>query len=128
MISCFNNATYFPIIIGKKKTTNFCPSRRIRQGDPFSPYFFILAIEYLSMLIFGKTRHKEWNSYIFKNSGPTIPHLLFADDILLFSKANIKNITATNEILTNFSNLSGLQINPSKSKVWFSNNVNKNII
>lgn len=54
--------------------------------------------------------------------------MLFAYDIFFFCKVNNKSIQAIHDILLSFSSLSAMQINPSKSKVYFSNTVNHNTI
>lgn len=53
---------------------------------------------------------------------PLISHTLFADDIFLFAEANHTNITAIHNVLSKFSNISGLSINYSKFKLFFSTN------
>lgn len=67
---------------------NIVPQRGLRQGDPISPYIYIMCAEGLSAmikrnedvgLILGCTVAKE---------APTISHLLFADDCYLFFCAN----------------------------------------
>ena len=63
-------------------------TRGIQQGDPISPYFFLICAEVLSSLlqhakrtssIYGVPASKRW---------PKHSHLFFTDDNLLFSKAN----------------------------------------
>lgn len=63
---------------------------------------------------------KQWHPSKFKNKQPQISHLLFADDILLFSKANTHSIHAINIVLTKFCIISGMKINFDKLKAWFS--------
>lgn len=47
-------------------------------------------------------------------------HLLFANDLLCFSKDNVKSLKAIKHVLTKFSIFYGLQISPSKSKIILS--------
>ena len=49
-----------------------------------------------------------------------ISHLLFADDVLLFSKEDVQSAVCIREILSDFADMSGLQANISKSSIFFS--------
>ena len=99
------------------------PSKGIRQGDPLSPYIFILCIEFLGQLIEGKCREKLWNPVKSSRNGPSFSHLFFADDLVLFAKANHANCTAIREVMTIFCEKSGQSVSESKSKVYFSPNI-----
>jgi hypothetical protein len=64
---------------------SFTPSRGISQGDPISPYLFLLAAEGLSCLL--NSRIQSYLSVIrVAASAPMVSHLLFVDDSLLFSR------------------------------------------
>ena len=78
------------------------PSRGIIQGDPLSPYIFILCMEFLGQLIEGKYSEKLWNPVKASRSGPSFSHLFFANDLLLFAKANQANCIAIREVLDTF--------------------------
>lgn len=54
------------------------------------------------------------------NGGKSISHLIYADDILIFSKVNPKALQSIKRILDIFSNFSGLEINKEKSSVHYS--------
>lgn len=62
-------------------------SQGIRQGDPISPYLFLIVSEGFSSLL----QMAEENSLIHRISttiwAPSINHLFFMDDILLFCDA-----------------------------------------
>lgn len=78
-------------------------------------------MEYLTSLIQTKILGKDWIPFHFsKMYNLPISHLLFVDDILIFSKANSSSIHAIKDVLTDFSNLSDLSLNLGKSKAWFS--------
>ena len=59
----------------------FKPSRGIRQGDPLSPYIFILCMEFLSQLIQEKCEAKVWCPVKASRSGPSFSHLFFVFEI-----------------------------------------------
>ena len=67
---------------------HFFPSRGLRQGDPLSPYLFVLCIEILSILINSEVMHKWWKGLKAAKNGLNFSHLFFVDDIVLFAKAN----------------------------------------
>lgn len=75
---------------------SFLPSRGIRQGDPLSPYLFILWMEYLGYLIEEKCVAKLWSLVKASRSGPAFSHIFFADDLVLFAKADQGNCHAIN--------------------------------
>ena len=101
----------------------FKPSRDIRQGDPLSLYIFILCMEHLSQLIQEKCEAKVWCPVKASRSGPSLSHLFFADDLVLFAKANADNCNAIREVLDTFCRCSGQTVSDSKSKVYFSPNI-----
>ena len=57
--------------------------------------------------------------------GLGISHLLFADDILLFSEAKVKQMRVIMKVLKDFEEVSGLAVNMDKSKAIVSKNVNR---
>lgn len=82
------NTTYYPIISGTKRKP-FSPSRGIKQGDPLSPYLFVIAMEMLTHINNTEISNKIWNPFKFRGSNLSFSHL-FVDDIILFAKANKK--------------------------------------
>ena len=103
------------------------PSRGIRQGDPLSSYLFILCMELLGQLIQEKCRLKLWQPIKASRSGPAFSHLLFADDLVFFARADYINCGAIRDVIDEFCSASGQSISESKSKVYFSPNVDRDI-
>ena len=64
------------------------PCRGISQGNPLSPFLFLLCTECLHRLIKKVARSKEINDFSLCKRGSKLTHLFFANDSLLFSRAN----------------------------------------
>ncbi|XP_026428945.1 uncharacterized protein LOC113324878 [Papaver somniferum] len=97
---------------------SYTPTRGLRQGDPLSPYLFIISIEYLVIsLMHAEARNLLRGIQVVKNS-ISANHLLFADDCILFFHADYSSINQVQSCLQNFSNISGQLINFSKSSAF----------
>ena len=103
----------------------FAPLRGIRQGDPLSPYLFILCMEYLGHLIEQKCVEGVWKPLKASRNNIGILHFLFADDIIMFAK--VDTCEAISEVLCNFCKESGQKISLEKSRIYFSPNVDMEV-
>ena len=103
----------------------FYPSRGIRQGDPLSSYLFIICMEYLSHLIKGKCNQKLWPSVRTSQGGLPISHLMFANDVMLFARADHVSCSTIRDVLNEFCSKSGQSISEAKSRDFFSPNVDR---
>jgi hypothetical protein len=83
------------------------PSRGIRQGDPISPYLFLIAAEGLLCLLKDKDQSSALNGLKVAPTAPAMNHLLFADDSLLFFKASTEGARELKEVLQKYCNASG---------------------
>ncbi|XP_031091127.1 uncharacterized protein LOC115996126 [Ipomoea triloba] len=99
------------------------PSRGLRQGDPISPYLFIIIAEGLSAMIKNAENNGLLHGIQVARGAPKISHLLFADNSFLFCKATIPEIHTLKTILDDYANASGQLINFNKSSIFFSPNV-----
>ncbi|KAL9681483.1 hypothetical protein QQ045_013268 [Rhodiola kirilowii] len=61
-------------------------------------------------------------------SAPPVSHLLFADDCILFVKADVDNIMRLKSILREFEDISGQRINYSKSEYFVGSNVGTELV
>ena len=73
---------------------NIFPSRGIRQGDPLSPYIFILCAEGLSSLIKFSVANGVLEGVAVCREGPKLSHIFFEDDSLIFYKASLEECDA----------------------------------
>ena len=87
MLECVHTVSYSILVNGDPKGL-INPTRGIRQGNPLSPFLFLLCMEGLYGLIKKAARAKEINGFSICKRGPKLTHLFFVDDSLLFCKAN----------------------------------------
>jgi len=121
----FNISTVkYSILINRSPVGFFSPQRGLRQGDPLSPFLFILAMEGLSRML-DKAKQLQWLNGFDVGSMITtnISHLLYADDTLIFCEANRSQVLYLNLTLLIFEALSGLHINMLKSVIYPVNEV-----
>ena len=94
---------------GGKSTGYFNIERGLRQGDPLSPYLFILCIECLTHCIRNDNMVKGIH---FGQS--EVKQILYADDMTIFVQ-DLDSIYRLEVILENFNKISGLKINRNKT-------------
>ena len=121
IMSCITSSKV-SILFNGSALDPFAPSRGIRQGDPLSPYLFILCMEYLGHLIEKKCVEGVWKPLKASRNNIGISHLLFADDIIMFAKVD-KETCEVSEVLCNFCKEFGQKISLEKSRIYFSPNV-----
>ena len=97
--------------------------RGLRQGDPLSPYIFIVCMEFVSSLINKKCEDGNWVKVKASHGGLGFSHSFFADDLLFYAKVDRGNYEAIVDVLEEFCVLTGQKISKAKSKVFFSPNI-----
>ncbi|KAI5349016.1 hypothetical protein L3X38_001903 [Prunus dulcis] len=121
VMSCVTTVNFIVVINGQWGGA-FSPSRGIQQGDPISPYLFLFISEVLSLLIKNACETDLLQGIKLNSGGPTLSHLLFADDTLIFLKATTQNCHNIYCLLQAFCAASGQQVSLTKSNVVFSSN------
>lgn len=113
------------LVWNMEKMEVIIPTRGLRQGDPLSPYQFVMCIERLSHWILKMIKEGVWRPLLASRGEVKISHLLFADDILLFAEAREDQVIYIKDELTRFCGTLGKLINFNKSLMFFSSNISK---
>uniref|UniRef100_A0A2N9HU09 Reverse transcriptase domain-containing protein n=1 Tax=Fagus sylvatica TaxID=28930 RepID=A0A2N9HU09_FAGSY len=124
LMECICTVQYSVLIDGVPKGY-INPTRGIRQGDPLSPYVFLLCAEGLSALFQQASAMGHLKGIQSCRGGPWVSHLFFADDSLLFGQANISECRKILEILNLYEGSSGQKINREKTAIYFSSNTSQ---
>ncbi len=116
IMACLSTVS-FSILRNGFPTKPFAAAKGLRQGS-LQPYLFAIGMEYLSRRLYGLGNQKMFK-YHPKCQKVKLTHLMFADDLLLFARADVNSITLLNSEFCNFSQASGLQANSDKSCIYF---------
>jgi hypothetical protein len=122
---CVRTVSY-SVAINGNVVGNILPSRGLRQGDPISPYLFIICAEAFSSLLSNDKAKGLISGVPTSKKGPSISHLFFADDSVVFCKANRVEWRRILNIIEIYERGSGHKINVKKTAVFFSRNTNVN--
>lgn len=121
MMKCVTSVKY-QIKVNGALSQAFIPERGLRQGDPLSPYLFLLCAEGFSALLSRAEVDGLISGVKICRNAPSISHLLFADDSLILIQAKGEDATQLRGILELYERCSGQMINKSKSAILFSPN------
>lgn len=114
-MKCITTVSYVILFKG-------CPSKKFKatqgllQGDPLSSYLFAISMEYLSRSF--RTMELDGFEYHSRCHKVKLIELMFADNLLIFTKGNANSVRLVADRLQNFSSASGLQVSPMKSSVY----------
>ena len=121
-VMCCVSTPSFSVCINGKAYGNIIPSRGLRQGDPLSPYLFLLCAEGFTALLTKAEAEGRLTGVAVCRRAPHISHLLFTDDSLLFCQASQEEVQCITDTLQLYADSSGQCINFEKSSMYFSSN------
>jgi len=111
---CISSPSY-SIALNGTLVGYFRGKKGLRQGEPMSPYLFVIAMEILSLLLEESSRDNPLFDFHPRCYGIRLTHLWFADDLLIFSVGNLNSMKVIRDVLGEFEGLSGLEVNLAKS-------------
>ena len=118
-----NTYKLYKISIGSQPCGMIIPTHGLWQGDPLTPYLFLLCAEGLSTLLNKATQRNDLKGLAASTRGPRISHLFFVDDSLIFCQATEKEGAKVQRILQVYESSSGQQLNRKKTTLFFSSNI-----
>jgi hypothetical protein len=121
VMKCVTSVNY-RIKVNNSLSDTIIPQRGLRQGDPLSPYLFLICGEAFSCLLNKAEEDGRLQGVSVCASTPSFNHLLFVDDSLILLKVNEENSAHLQNILSLYEDCSGQTVNFSKSTVMFSPN------
>lgn len=99
------------VLINGSPSKEFQYKRGVRQGDPLSPFLFIIAMEAFTFFLDKGCTLGLFKGMITPNKGPILSHLMYADDVMILGEWGPENISFITRFLRIFNLISGLKIN-----------------
>ncbi|XP_058755939.1 uncharacterized protein LOC131629160 [Vicia villosa] len=109
-------SSHLSVLVNGSATQDFKVHRGLRQGDPLSPFLFMIAMEALTAMVRNSVEGGNFKPFQLGND-EGVDILQFADDTVIFGEASTANLWNLKVILRGFELISGLKINFSKSRI-----------
>ena len=126
IMECVKTVSY-NLVINGKPSNRIYPTRGLRQGDPLSPYLFLIVSYALFRMILAEIKSQEVKGMVMNKYCPILSHLFFADDSLFFMEAEESNCQKMMGIIKDYELASGQKINLDKSSMVFSTNAREEL-
>lgn len=110
LTECLTTAR-FSLLLNGSPYGYFAAERGLHQGDPLSPALFTIFSDLLSRLLAKAEEIGSISGIKIARTSPKITHLMYADDVLIYGKANDKEAEAVRDVLLQYSNWTGQKLN-----------------
>lgn len=110
--------TKYSVVINGSLEGFFQGKRGLKQGEPISPYLFLIVMEAFSVLLNFRVGLGQFN-YHPRCRELNLHHLVLADDLFIMCGATVSSFTLIDQLLKDFHAFSGLKPNKSKSSSFF---------
>ncbi|XP_057734559.1 uncharacterized mitochondrial protein AtMg01250-like [Arachis stenosperma] len=116
IIECIRSAS-ISLMVNGAPSKSFKMERGLRQGDPLSPFLFVLVVDVLNRMIREVVRNRRISHLLVGRDNMELSHLQFADDTILFYPLEEEIVRNYKRLLRCFEVMSGLSINFDKSRL-----------
>ncbi|XP_021989845.1 uncharacterized protein LOC110886365 [Helianthus annuus] len=106
------------VLVNGSPTIEFDCSRGLRQGDPLSPFLFVIAMEALTGIMKKAVSDRIFKGVRCTNEGPILSHFIYADDVIFIGEWSSHNDLNLRRILTCFYLTSVLKMYLSKCSIF----------
>ncbi|KAJ0946971.1 putative RNA-directed DNA polymerase [Helianthus annuus] len=106
------------VLVNGSPSKEFRFKRGLRQGDPLSPFLFIIAMEVITLFINRACASGLYHGCKLPNGGPNITHLGYADDVVFVGLWSEENVITLNRLLRWLNLVTGLKVNRQKSMLF----------
>ena len=113
------------VLINGEPRGRISPLMGVRQGNPISPYFFLLCSEGLSTMLKREETEGKIKGVSVCCGAPQVSHLLFVDDSIIFCRASVSEGQRVMKVLADYEQELGHKLNKEKTSLFFSRNTNK---
>lgn len=120
--ACVSTAR-FSVLVNGSPYGFFPSSRGIRQGDPLSPALFTFLADLLSRILSQAEQDDKISGIKTARTGPRVSHLMYADDLVIYCKADMEETREIKNCLDLYCEWTGQRINWDKSDIHFNSNV-----